>query len=177
MTTTAPHLSAARRDRVLRAIAIAVLAPLTAWVIMRWFAEAVDFHIYRYASLRALHGSDIYAGDIAGPGIGGHGLPYTYPPFALLALLPTTLGRWSTAYHVWGLAAALAVAWTVTFLIYAIRAARDRDPGTEAELAAVARAPSHSSLLTGGEQGKSSWPALSTRCRRSGLTTSAGAAQ
>ena len=111
MTTTAPRRPAVWRDRALRAIAIAVLAPLTAWVITRWFGEAVDFHIFRYASLRALHGSDIYTGDIAGPGIAGHGLPYTYTPFALLALLPTALGRWSTAYHVWGLAAALAAAW------------------------------------------------------------------
>jgi alpha-1,2-mannosyltransferase len=114
MTITAPRLSAdraVRLDRVLRAIAIGILAPLAAWAIMRWFATAVDFHIYRYASVRALHGSDIYAGDIAGPGISGHGLPYTYTPFALIALLPTTLASWSTAYHVWGLAAAAAVAW------------------------------------------------------------------
>jgi len=79
---------------------------------MRWFAEPVDFHVYRYASVLAMHGSDIYAGNLAGPGLGGHGLPFTYPPFALLALLPTALAGWSTAYHVWGLAAAFAIAWT-----------------------------------------------------------------
>ena len=104
--TPGPVSRAARLDRVLRAIAIGVLAPLTAWVIMRWFAEPVDFHVYRYASVWALHGSDIYAGNISGPGLGGHGLPYTYTPFALLAL-----ASWSTAYHAWGLAAAFAVAW------------------------------------------------------------------
>src|SRR5215813_6272556 len=102
---------AVRLDRGLRAIAIAVLAPLTAWVVMRWFAEPVDFHIYRYASVWALHGSDVYTGDITGPGIASGGLPYTYTPFALLALLPTTLASWRTAYHLWGLAAAFAVAW------------------------------------------------------------------
>src|SRR5215831_10008435 len=102
---------AARLDRVLRAITIGVLAPLTAWVVMRWFAEPVDFHIYRYASVWALHGSDVYTGDITGPGIASGGLPYTYTPFALLALLPTTLASWRTAYHLWGLAAAFAVAW------------------------------------------------------------------
>src|SRR5215472_4819114 len=79
---------------------------------MRWFAEPVDFHVYRYASVLAIHGSDIYAGNLTGPGLGGHGLPFTYPPFALLALLPTALASWSTAYHVWGLAAAFALAWT-----------------------------------------------------------------
>ena len=104
--TPGPVSRAARLDRVLRAIAIGVLAPLTAWVIMRWFAEPVDFHVYRYASVWALHGSDIYAGNISGPGLGGHGLPYTYTPFALLAL-----ASWSTAYHAWGLAASFAVAW------------------------------------------------------------------
>src|SRR5215471_7566560 len=87
---------AARLDRVLRAITIGVLAPLTAWVVMRWFAEPVDFHIYRYASVWALHGSDVYTGDITGPGIASGGLPYTYTPFALLALLPTTLASWRT---------------------------------------------------------------------------------
>src|SRR5262249_62329372 len=104
---------AVRLDRGLRAIAIAVLAPLTAWVIMRWFAEPVDFHIYRYASVLALHGSDVYRGDIAGPGIGGHGMPYTYTPFALLALLPTALFCWKAAYHLLGLAAAIAPAFGV----------------------------------------------------------------
>ena len=108
MAITAPRLSA---DRVLRVITIAVLAPLTAWVIMRWFAEPVDFRIYRYASARALDGSDVYAGNIAGPGIASNGLPYTYTPFALLALLPTALASWRTVYHIWGLAAAFAVAW------------------------------------------------------------------
>jgi len=102
---------AARLDRVLRAITIAVLAPITAWVIMRSFAEPVDFRIYRYASVLAVHGSDVYAGNITGPGIASGGLPYTYTPFALLALLPTALASWRTAYHVWGLAAAFAVAW------------------------------------------------------------------
>jgi alpha-1,2-mannosyltransferase len=109
--TWAPVPRAARLDRVLRAITIAVLAPLTAWILMRWFALPVDFHVYRYASVEALHGSDIYAGNITGQGIGSHGLPYTYTPFALLALLPTALFSWTTAYHVWGLAAAFAVAW------------------------------------------------------------------
>jgi alpha-1,2-mannosyltransferase len=106
-----PCSRAARLDRVLRAITIGVLAPLTAWVLMRWFALPVDFHVYRYASVEALHGSDIYAGNITGQGIGRGGLPYTYTPFALLALLPTALFNWSTAYHLWGLAAVLAVAW------------------------------------------------------------------
>jgi hypothetical protein len=78
---------------------------------MRWFALPVDFHVYRYASVEALHGSDIYAGNITGQGIGWGGLPYTYTPFALLALLPTALFSWSTAYHVWGLAAVFAVVW------------------------------------------------------------------
>jgi hypothetical protein len=77
---------------------------------MRWFAEPVDFHIYRYASVLALHGADVYAGDIVGPGIARNGLPFTYTPFALLALLPTALASWRTAYHLWGLAAAFAVA-------------------------------------------------------------------
>jgi hypothetical protein len=115
--TPGPVSRAARLDRVLRAITIGVLAPLTTWVLMRWFALPVDFHVYRYASVEALHGSDIYAGNIAGPGIGSHGLPYTYTPFGLLALLPTALFSWSTAYHLWGLAAVFAAAWAENTVI------------------------------------------------------------
>ena len=125
---------AARRDRVLRLAAIGVLAPLTAWVVMRWISgvNPVDFLVYRYASVMALRGTDIYARNIAGPRIGRGGLPYTYTPFALLALLPTALASRSAAYHVWGLAAALAVAWVENALVV-----RVIPPGSGTRRAAV----------------------------------------
>ena len=112
-TRDTDSLRAARRDRALRAAAIAVIAPLGAWIIARWISAVnpVDFLVYRYAAVMALHGRDVYSGYIAGPRIGGQGLPYTYTPFALLALLPTALGTWHAAYYGWIVAAALAVAW------------------------------------------------------------------
>jgi alpha-1,2-mannosyltransferase len=110
---------AAKRDRLLRAVVIGVLPTLGAWVITRWMSgvNPVDFLIYRYGSAMALHGTDIYARNISGPRIAPGGMPYTYSPFALLALLPTVLGPWRTTYRVWSLAALLAVAWTENVLV------------------------------------------------------------
>jgi alpha-1,2-mannosyltransferase len=103
---------AAKRDRLLRAVVIGVLPTLAAWVITRWISgvNAVDFLVYRYGSAMALHGTDVYARNISGPRIAPGGMPYTYSPFALLALLPTVLGNWRITYRVWSLAALLAVA-------------------------------------------------------------------
>jgi hypothetical protein len=65
----------------------------------------------------ALHGTDIYARNISGPRIALGGMPYTYSPFALLALLPTVLGSWRITYRIWCLAALLAVALTENVLV------------------------------------------------------------
>jgi hypothetical protein len=110
---------AVKRDRVLRVVVIGTLAPLAVWVITRWISGvvSVDFLVYRYASAMALHGTDIYARNISGPRIARGGMPYTYSPFALLALLPTVLGSWRNTYRVWSLAALLAVAWTENALV------------------------------------------------------------
>ena len=98
---------------MLRAAVIAAAAPVAAWIITRWLSRVnpVDFLIYRYASALALHGTNVYAHNLSGPMIAPGGLPYTYTPFALIALLPTVLGGWHIAYLSWCLAAMLAIAW------------------------------------------------------------------
>jgi alpha-1,2-mannosyltransferase len=110
---------AAKRDRLLRAVVIGVLPTLAAWFITRWMSgvNPVDFLVYRYGSAMALHGTDIYARNISGPRIALGGMPYTYSPFALLALLPTVLGSWRVTYRIWCLAALLAVALTENVLV------------------------------------------------------------
>jgi alpha-1,2-mannosyltransferase len=72
--------------------------------------DPVDFLVYRYASTMAMHGADVYSHNITGPMIQGPGLPYTYTPFGLIALLPTVLFSWHVAYLVWCLADMLAIA-------------------------------------------------------------------
>jgi len=106
-------LSAALRDRTLRAVVIIVLTAGASVVIVYWIkaVNPVDFLVYRYASTMALHGGDVYSHNIIGPKMmHGPGLPYTYPPFALIALLPTVLFSWHTAYLAWCLADMLAIA-------------------------------------------------------------------
>lgn len=79
---------------------------------MSWVrgVSPVDFLVYRDASRMALHGADIYSHNITGPMINGAGLPYTYTPFGLLALLPTVLFGWHVAYLLWCVADMLAIA-------------------------------------------------------------------
>jgi hypothetical protein len=106
-------LSAASRDRALRAAVIVVLTGGATWIIVYWVkaVNPVDFLVYRYASTMALHGADVYSHNIIGPMMmKGPGLPYTYTPFGLIALLPTALAGWRTAYLAWCLADVLVIA-------------------------------------------------------------------
>ena len=107
------ELSAAVRDRALRAVVIVVLTLGATGVIVYWVkaVNPVDFLVYRYASTMALHGADVYSHNIRGPMMmHGPGLPYTYRPFGLIAVLPTALGGWRAAYLAWCLADVLVIA-------------------------------------------------------------------
>src|SRR5262249_29163651 len=78
----------------------------------------VDFLVYRYASTMALHGADVYSHNITGPMMfNGPGLPYTYTPFGLIALLPTKLFGWLVAYVSWCTADMLAIAWILDAVV------------------------------------------------------------
>ena len=106
-------LSAALRDRALRAVVIVVLTLGATSVIVYWVKSVnpVDFLVYRYASRMALHGADVYSHNIIGPMMmKGPGLPYTYTPFGLIALLPTTLAGWRATYLALCLADVLVIA-------------------------------------------------------------------
>ncbi len=73
----------------------------------------VDFLVYRYGAGAARGGANIYDGNLAGPMLPAGGLPFTYTPFAALALLPTTLLPWKLAFALWGIASLLVLAWTI----------------------------------------------------------------
>jgi alpha-1,2-mannosyltransferase len=112
-TEEAGKLSAALRDRAFRAVVIVVLTLGATTVIVYWIkgVNPVDFLVYRYASGLALHGVDVYSHNITGPMVfKDSGLPYTYTPFGLIALLPTVLFGWHEAYLGWCLVDVLAIA-------------------------------------------------------------------
>jgi alpha-1,2-mannosyltransferase len=111
-TEEVAKLSAALRDRALRAVVIVVITLGATAIIVQLVkgVDPVDFLVYRQASRMALHGADVYSQNISGPMIKGPGLPYTYTPFGLIALLPTILFRWHVAYLAWCLADMLAIA-------------------------------------------------------------------
>jgi hypothetical protein len=81
-------------------------------VLVHWVkgVSPEDFLVYRSASKMALHGTDVYSHNITGPMIKSPGLPYTYTPFGLIALLPTVLFSWHAAYLAWCLADMLVIA-------------------------------------------------------------------
>lgn len=68
---------------------LAVGAGLRYWVdFTEWDTFSLDTQIYREAAVALLDGADVYAGKYGS--IGG-GLPFTYPPFALLVFALTAL--------------------------------------------------------------------------------------
>jgi alpha-1,2-mannosyltransferase len=74
-----------------RTWAVLVIAELVAvtLVVGLKVLDGLDFEIYRLGSLAWAHGDDPY-GVLPATSRGEH-LPFTYPPFAVLAFLPTTL--------------------------------------------------------------------------------------
>lgn len=91
-------LSRRRCDLV---VVAAVLGVAAADIAASWSDIPGDFLVYRYACSAALRGVNVYAHDVSGPHVAG--MPFTYPPFASIALLPTTWGPWRVAYAVWTL--------------------------------------------------------------------------
>lgn len=93
---------------------------LAAWIgAATWLAIArsgvgpADFLVYRSASQLAFNGGALYAGPIQGPDMPLGTLPFTYPPFAALALWPTTWFSASTAYILWSVLAIGVIAFSM----------------------------------------------------------------
>ncbi|MCW4466360.1 DUF2029 domain-containing protein [Glutamicibacter sp. MNS18] len=100
--------------------------------------DPVDFLVYRYAVIGVFDGVDLYAANLVGPMMPDGGLPYTYTPFGVLALLPTALlGPWS-AFAVWSLLTLTGFVWSMWQVIPQDR----RRPWLLPVLAAVASATS-----------------------------------
>ena len=82
LATALNRPAALRRGRVLAALISTVLLvrPLYQWRHHTVFRVYTDFDVYRRAAVDLAHGSNIYAPV--------HGLPFTYPPFAAVFVLP-----------------------------------------------------------------------------------------
>ena len=88
----------AGRHRSRAAIAVTSLAALTALLVAHGL-RAPDFLTYRYGVQAAEHGIDVYVVNVSGPGLKGQ--PFTYTPFGAVALWPTTILNWTSAYLIW----------------------------------------------------------------------------
>ena len=77
----------------------------------------VDFLVYRYAVDEALNGVNLYASNVFGPMMPEGGLPYTYPPFGLLALWPSTWFGSGSSFLLWSALSLVTVIWCIWRII------------------------------------------------------------
>ncbi|GAB3933115.1 glycosyltransferase 87 family protein [Kribbella albertanoniae] len=107
MSTTTTSSTASqpldRRRTVIVVVAAAVLVALGAWIGGKYHGM-IDLRVYRLGGDALLHGPALY--DAKLPGIG---LPFTYPPFAAIAMVPLALAPWGLALIVWTTASVLCI--------------------------------------------------------------------
>ncbi|MER7243921.1 glycosyltransferase 87 family protein [Kribbella sp. NPDC000426] len=99
MTVTTPPSSPARpatRRVVLAIVGCAVLVALGAWA-ANLFGGMIDLRVYRMGGSVLLHGDSLYDAQLPG----GSGLPFTYPPFAAIAMVPLAAVPWAVALVTW----------------------------------------------------------------------------
>ncbi|WP_405056232.1 glycosyltransferase 87 family protein [Kribbella sp. NBC_01505] len=100
-TTTPASRPLDRRRMLLWILAAAVLVALGAWIGGKYHGM-IDLRVYRLGGDALLHGPALY--DAKLPGIG---LPFTYPPFAAIAMVPLAIVPWGVALVVWTTASVL----------------------------------------------------------------------
>jgi alpha-1,2-mannosyltransferase len=76
-------------------VAAALLVFSLRWMLAEIGLWHIDLEVYRHGVEAWWHGQDIY-GDLP-PAAGGLKLPFLYPPFSIVVLLPFTLLPWSPA--------------------------------------------------------------------------------
>lgn len=93
-TTSSPRPLAPRRILIVIAVCV-VLVALGAWI-AGLFGGMIDLRVYRMGGSVLLHGDALYDAKLP-----GSGLPFTYPPFAAIAMVPLAAVPWSVALVVW----------------------------------------------------------------------------
>jgi alpha-1,2-mannosyltransferase len=102
MTTTAP--STDRRWIIVAVLGCAVFVALGAWA-YGLFDGMIDLRVYRLGGSVLLDRGSLYDAQLP-----GSGLPFTYPPFAAIAMVPLAVVPWGVALVVWTTISVLCIA-------------------------------------------------------------------
>jgi alpha-1,2-mannosyltransferase len=102
MTTTPP--STDRRWILVAVLGCAALVALGAWA-YGLFDGMIDLRVYRMGGSVLLDRASLYDAQLP-----GSGLPFTYPPFAAIAMLPLAALPWGVALVVWTTISVLCIA-------------------------------------------------------------------
>ena len=97
VTTTAssPTRPAGRRG-IVAVLACAALVAVGAWI-AHLYGGMIDLRVYRMGGSVLLHGDSLYDAKLPG----GSDLPFTYPPFAAIAMVPLAAVPWGVAVVAW----------------------------------------------------------------------------
>jgi alpha-1,2-mannosyltransferase len=93
---SSPARPAGRRRALLAIVGCAVLVAIGAWI-GSLFGGMIDLRVYRMGGSVLLHGQSLYDAKLPG----GSGLPFTYPPFAAIAMVPLAAVPWAVALVAW----------------------------------------------------------------------------
>ncbi|MDX6261978.1 MAG: alpha,2-mannosyltransferase [Kribbellaceae bacterium] len=102
MTTTAPRTD--RRWLIAAILGCAALVALGAWA-YGLFDGMIDLRVYRLGGSVLLDRDSLYDAQLP-----GSGLPFTYPPFAAIAMVPLAVVPWGVALVVWTTISVLCIA-------------------------------------------------------------------
>ncbi|MGC4944053.1 glycosyltransferase 87 family protein [Kribbella sp. DT2] len=105
MTTTSPEIH--RTDRrwiVVAVLGCAAFVALGAWA-YGLFGGMIDLRVYRMGGSVLLDRASLYDAQLP-----GSGLPFTYPPFAAIAMVPLAAVPWGVALVVWTTISVLCIA-------------------------------------------------------------------
>jgi alpha-1,2-mannosyltransferase len=101
---TTPVRTTSPRRIVIGILACAALVALGAWA-YGLFDGMIDLRVYRMGGSVLLDRGSLYDAKLA-----GSGLPFTYPPFAAIAMLPLAAVPWGVALVLWTTISVLCIA-------------------------------------------------------------------
>ena len=104
MTVTTQTRTTDTRRIVIGVLACAVIVALGAWA-YGLFDGMIDLRVYRMGGSVLLDRQSLYDAQLP-----GSGLPFTYPPFAAIAMLPLAAVPWAVALVVWTTISVLCIA-------------------------------------------------------------------
>ena len=104
MTVTTRPVITTNRSIIVAVLGCAALVALGAWA-YSLFDGMIDLRVYRMGGSVLLDRASLYDAQLA-----GSGLPFTYPPFAAIAMVPLAAVPWGVALVVWTTISVLCIA-------------------------------------------------------------------